>query len=101
MDNLSDPTGQPGARDRPGRDRPDLPGAALLRIEALLADGAKLLRCADTPRLQAELLLASVPGRPRSYLMAHAGDCVDASGARRYHELLARAVAGEPIAYLL
>ena len=98
-DKLSDPTGPPDPCDPPGPC--DLPNATLLRIEALLADGEKHLSRTDTPRLQAELLLAHALARPRSHLIAHARSSIDARGAQRYHELLARAVAGEPIAYLL
>ncbi len=104
-DNLLDPTGLPDPCEPPRScDPPDpraLPNAALLRIDQLLADGEKRLSRTDAPRLQAELLLAHALERPRSHLIAHARSSIDASGAQRYHELLARAVAGEPIAYLL
>lgn len=51
-------------------------------------------------RLEAELLLAHVLRRPRSYLLAHAEAVVPAAAVRAYTALLARASGGEPLAYL-
>jgi release factor glutamine methyltransferase len=81
---------------------PDPVDPAAPRIEQLLARGQALLADrGDVPRLQAELLLAHALGRPRVYLHAHTQDRIAASAQRRYEELLGRAAAGEPIAYLL
>ena len=49
---------------------------------------------------EAELLLAHALGRGRGWLYAHAGDAVDDAGAARFGTLLARRLAGEPVAYL-
>jgi release factor glutamine methyltransferase len=54
----------------------------------------------DSPRLDAELLLAHVLGRSRAYLQAHAEQALGSLVLDRYHSLLARRAQGEPIAYL-
>jgi release factor glutamine methyltransferase len=88
-DNLSDALADPA-------------DAAAPRIEQLLARGQALLADrGDVPRLQAELLLAHALGRPRVYLLARTHERIAASAQRRYEALLARAAAGEPMAYLL
>ena len=69
--------------------------AVLSRAEAALAAGS------DTPRLDAELLLAKVLERPRSHFRAWPENPVDPESLASFDELLARRVAGEPVAYLL
>lgn len=49
----------------------------------------------------AELLLAHVLGRSRSWLYAHGDDVLDEDAAGRFAALLARRRAGEPVAYLV
>lgn len=49
---------------------------------------------------EAELLLAHVLDRSRSWLYAHRDDPVGPADAERYRALLARRAAGEPVAYL-
>ena len=51
-------------------------------------------------RAEAEILLAHVLGKPRSWLIAHADDPLDAGVAADFEALVARRVAGEPVAYL-
>ncbi len=51
-------------------------------------------------RHEAELLLLHVLQRPRSWLFAHATDPLPASDLAAFETLLARRVAGEPVAYL-
>jgi release factor glutamine methyltransferase len=51
--------------------------------------------------LEAELLLAAILERPRSWLYAHAEVVPAAPVAARFSELVARRAAGEPVAYLL
>ena len=74
-----------------------------MRIDTLLAAGEAALERAggDAPRLQAELLLAHVLSRPRSYLVAHADAFIATSAAASYQALLERAACGEPTAYLI
>jgi release factor glutamine methyltransferase len=74
---------------------PQDPAAASagVRLRDLLERGR------DRP-LDAQVLLAHALRRPRSYLLAHAEDVAPAAAAAAYEGLLARAVAGEPLAYL-
>ncbi|HOF86962.1 MAG TPA: peptide chain release factor N(5)-glutamine methyltransferase [Armatimonadota bacterium] len=72
-------------------------------VRALLADAIPRLRQAgcDSPRLDAELLLAHALGLPRIRLRVHPEQAVSAEQAARFRALLARRVRREPIAYLL
>lgn len=65
-----------------------------------LLRGAAARLGGDSPRADAEVLLAHVLGRDRTWLFAHAGDPCDAQAAARFQALLARRAAGEPVAYL-
>ncbi len=49
----------------------------------------------------AEWLLAHVLGHSRGWLYAHGDDELDAAAQARFAELLARRIAGEPVAYLV
>ena len=72
-------------------------------LQELLALGQEHLQQADrgdSARLEAELLLAHALQRPRSYLVTHPGERPAPETAARYQALLARAAAGEPLAYL-
>ncbi|MGO1002142.1 peptide chain release factor N(5)-glutamine methyltransferase [Lysobacter sp. CA196] len=66
------------------------------RIDAALCSARALIG-----RGEAELLLAHALERPRSWLFAHDDHVMDAEVAQRYRRLVARRVAGEPVAYLL
>jgi len=68
-------------------------------IAALLAQAE--LPGSDTPRLDAELLLAHVLGKPRSYLFTWPDQSVPEAEVARFSALLARRRSGEPVAYLL
>jgi release factor glutamine methyltransferase len=63
--------------------------------DALAAAGS------DTPRLDAELLLASALGVSRESLFMDGDSGVPAAAARRAMELIRRRVAQEPVAYIL
>lgn len=65
----------------------------------LLAGATAALResGSPTPRLDAEVLLAHASGRERSWLLAHPEATV---GDAPFEEMVARRLAGEPIAYL-
>lgn len=67
----------------------------MARIDSLLRSAR-----AQIPPEDAEELLAHVLGRPRGWLYAHGDDEPDPEAAQRFAELLARRVAGEPVAYL-
>lgn len=51
-------------------------------------------------RLEAELLLVHVLGKPRSWLIAHADDEMDAAHAAAFDALVQRRSDGEPVAYI-
>lgn len=65
-------------------------------VRHLLADAAARLG----ERGEAEVLLAHVLGKPRSWLFAHADDALDTVAASAYAALVERRAAGEPVAYL-
>lgn len=69
-------------------------------VAGALASGRAALResGSPTPRLDAEVLLAHVTGRDRSWLLAHPEASVGEVGA--WTDALARRVAGEPVAYI-
>jgi release factor glutamine methyltransferase len=78
------------------------PQAAEARsIAALLSDAVRRLEpVSDSARLDAELLLARAIDMPRSYLIAHPEDTLDAAAIGRLEESLARRLGGEPMAYI-
>ncbi len=55
----------------------------------------------DSPRLDAQLLLAHVLGQERSWLFAHHDHPLSPEEAQRYTELVARRARREPVAYLI
>jgi release factor glutamine methyltransferase len=57
-------------------------------------------RLGASGRLDADILLAYVLGRPRSALLAHGELRVPAADAARFQALIERCAAGEPVAYL-
>ncbi|MEG2803925.1 peptide chain release factor N(5)-glutamine methyltransferase [Stenotrophomonas sp.] len=74
--------------------------AAPRDVRQLLAEAASALPGVEG-RHEAELLLLHVLERERSWLFAHATDPVAPAEAARFAGLLARRVAGEPVAYLV
>jgi release factor glutamine methyltransferase len=71
-------------------------------IAALLREGAQQLAASgEAARLEAELLLGEVLGRPRSFLFAFPEQVPDANSAGRYRALIAARAAGRPVAQLL
>ncbi len=72
-----------------------------LKIETALSDGTEQLRnVSDSPRLDAELLLARALDVPRSYLFAHPEDSLDSDATDRYSSAIERRSGGFPIAYI-
>ena len=71
-------------------------------VEALLREAMERLRASgsETPRLDAEVLLANVVGIDRTGIVAHPEAPVGDGAAERFGELVARRAAGEPVAYL-
>jgi release factor glutamine methyltransferase len=64
-------------------------------VDALAATGV------ETPRLDAELLLAEATGWDRTRLAAEPGDGVPAGAGRRFAEMVRRRLQREPVAYIL
>lgn len=72
-----------------------------LKIETALSDGTEQLRSvSDSPRLDAELLLARALDVPRSYLFAHPEDALDPGAVDRFSTAIERRSGGFPIAYI-
>lgn len=70
-------------------------------VAAALRKGAAILASVtDTPRLEAEVLLAHVTGLARTVLRAHPERPLTAGERGRYVDLLARRAAGVPLPYL-
>lgn len=67
---------------------------------ALAEAAAALAGSSDSPRLDAELLLAFAAGRSRSAVLAFPERALDAAAAARFAALVARRARGEPLAYL-
>lgn len=70
---------------------------AVVTVTAALAEA----RSAGLDRLDAQLLLAHVLRQPRPWLIAHDDAPLDFAQRERFTALLARRVAGEPVAYLV
>jgi release factor glutamine methyltransferase len=67
------------------------------RVDTALAAA----RMQGLDRLDAQLLLGDVLGRPRSWLLAHGEHALTPAQALRFAALCARRADGEPVAYLL
>ena len=67
--------------------------------EALAAAAERLGSASESPRLDAELLLARALDVPRSYLFAHPEDCLDAGAVERFSAVIDRRADGRPLAY--
>lgn len=81
----------------PGMGQTGAMQAADTNLDAWLADAAR--RLGD--RLEAEILAGHVLGHGRAWLYAHREHVPESAQVLRLDELLARRLAGEPIAYLL
>ena len=71
-----------------------------ITVRGLLAAASAELGGDDSAR-EVELLLGHALGKDRSWLYAHADDALAVDSALRFHALLLRRAAGEPIAYIL
>jgi len=66
-----------------------------------LADSAQqLTEISESPRLDAELLVARAIDMPRSYLFAHPEDTIDAIALGRLQQTLDQRLSGAPLAYI-
>ena len=68
---------------------------------ATVADALREAKARGLDRLDAQLLLAHVLGRPRTWLLAHDDASLDAPQRAAWQALLLRRAAGEPLAYLV
>ena len=66
-----------------------------------VADALAAARALGVDRLDAQLLLGHLLGRPRSWLIAHGDDELGAGYRQSYQRLLERRADGEPLAYLV
>ena len=73
-----------------------------MRMPILPATVHHVLRAAATriDRIDAELLLLHLLGKPRSWLFGHDTDALDMGDVAAFEALVARREAGEPVAYL-
>jgi release factor glutamine methyltransferase len=66
-----------------------------------VAEALRTAKSLGLDRLDAQLLLAHVLARPRSWLMAHDDAALDGAQRQAWQALVARRLAGEPLAYLV
>jgi release factor glutamine methyltransferase len=71
-----------------------------ITIRSALGEARRLLSGHETPRLEAEVLLARALDKPRSHLHAWPERIVGTAAWHRFRELMRRRAAGEPVAYL-
>jgi len=72
-----------------------------MRIDAAVASAAgRLAEVSESPRLDAEVLLARALDLPRSYLYAHPDDVLDEAAAARFFKALEQRLGGLPLAYI-
>ena len=73
-----------------------------LKIDQALAEATLQLQpISESPRLDAELLLARALDVQRSYLFAHPEDEMDPAAAARYAATIAKRIDGMPMAYIV
>ena len=78
------------------------PAQESLDVATLVAAGVAALRTrTDTPRLDAELLVAAAAGCGRSAVVAFPERTVPAGAVQAFHAALRRRADGEPLAYVL
>ncbi len=84
------------------RARPHHPDRQPVTIQDLIQSAAATLEpVSDSARLDAEVLLAQALGKPRAFLFSHGDEAVSDDARQGFDALLARRVAGEPVAYIL
>lgn len=71
-----------------------------MRIQDALRESARTIN-SDSARLDAEVLLAHIIQKPRSYLYAYSDRLLTVSEQTRFNELVIRRQKGEPVAHLL
>ena len=66
-----------------------------------VADALAMAKAANVERLDSQLLLGHVLARPRAWLIAHDDAMLNDAQMLAWRSLLARRLAGEPVAYLV
>ncbi|MGE5072286.1 MAG: peptide chain release factor N(5)-glutamine methyltransferase [Anaerolineae bacterium] len=74
---------------------------AILLQDLLDSTVARLLPLSDTPQLDAQVLLAHIFAKPRTWLLAHTSAAQDDRHAARLEKLVRRLEQGEPLPYVL
>lgn len=74
---------------------------AVLLKDLLDSTVARLLPLSDTPQLDAQVLLAHIVEKPRTWLLAHTSAAQDDRHAARLEKLVRRLEQGEPLPYVL
>jgi release factor glutamine methyltransferase len=74
---------------------------AVLLKDLLDSTVARLLPLSDTPQLDAQVLLAHIFAKPRTWLLAHTNSAPDVKSAARLEKLVQRLERGEPLPYVL
>jgi release factor glutamine methyltransferase len=80
---------------------PSAPGSGTVREALAAASDALAAAGVETPRLDAELLMAEATGWDRARLAAEPEAGVEARAARHFGEMVRRRVRREPVAYIL
>jgi len=80
-----------------------MPAATAGRVREALSAATEAFAAAgvDTPRMDAEVLLAEATGHDRASLAAEPEAPVDSGAARRFGEMVRRRIRREPVAYIL
>lgn len=74
---------------------------AVLLQDLLDSTVARLLPLSDTPQLDAQVLLAHIFEKPRTWLLAHTSAAPDDKHAARLEKMVRRLEQGEPLPYVL
>ena len=74
---------------------------ALLLQDLLDSTVARLVPFSDTPQLDAQVLLAHIFAKPRTWLLAHTNSTPDTRRTARLEKLVRRLERGEPLPYVL
>lgn len=69
-------------------------------VRRALDEGSRALHSCDTPRLDAELLLAHVLNSSRASVLARIENALSPEQVARYQELVSQRASGTPVAYL-
>ena len=74
---------------------------AVLLKDLLDSTVARLMPLSDTPQLDAQVLLAHIVEKPRTWLLAHTSWVADLRAEKRLEKLIRRLEQGEPLPYVL